>query len=106
MKLWDDDMEKARPTIRAESREFVERMQSPEPATGSLEDRGPGPQGRRSSLGPPIGQRERPDYQRARGRAATTRIPPGEGGRGDAPHPRRRVDDRRARDDGPAERCD
>ena len=39
MKLWDDDMEKARPTIRAESREFVERMQSPEPATGSLEDR-------------------------------------------------------------------
>jgi acetyl esterase/lipase len=39
MRLWDDDLEQARPTIRAESREFVERMRSPKPATGSLEDR-------------------------------------------------------------------
>lgn len=39
MRLWDDDLEEARPTIRAESRDFVERMRSPEPETGSLEER-------------------------------------------------------------------
>jgi acetyl esterase len=39
MKLWDDDLEEARPTIRTESEEFVGRMSSPGPDTGSVEQR-------------------------------------------------------------------
>ena len=39
MRLWDDDLEQARATIRAESEEFVERMSTPEPDNASVEDR-------------------------------------------------------------------
>ena len=39
MRLWDDDLEQARPQIRAESSEFVERMLAAGPATGSAQER-------------------------------------------------------------------
>ncbi|MGO9342840.1 MAG: alpha/beta hydrolase [Acidimicrobiales bacterium] len=39
MKLWDDDLEAARQTIRAESEEFVGRMRAPEPDEGSASER-------------------------------------------------------------------
>jgi acetyl esterase len=39
MKLWDEDLEAVRHTIRAESEEFVARMRAPEPDVGSLAER-------------------------------------------------------------------
>ncbi len=39
MRLWDDGLEEARGTIRTESRDFVERMSSPEPNSTSVADR-------------------------------------------------------------------
>lgn len=39
MKLWDEDLEQARPQIRAESSEFVERMLAAGQAAGSAEER-------------------------------------------------------------------
>jgi acetyl esterase len=38
--LWDDELEAARETLRAESREFITRMPEGDPGTGSPEERG------------------------------------------------------------------
>jgi acetyl esterase len=39
VRLWDDDLEQARPQIRVESSEFLERMLTPGPTTGSAGER-------------------------------------------------------------------